>query len=74
MTNDQKISTNAATSEGLTKREMIAAMAMQAMLTNNHVLSNRQIMLCCAHADALLEALSVPPEEKHSIYSLEDND
>ena len=58
----------------LTKREQIAAMAMQSMLKNHAVLSKRQLMLCCAHADALLEVLSLPEKEQHSIYSLDDND
>lgn len=60
----------------LTKRELIAAMAMQGMLASGktYLLSDGQLRKCCAYADALLEELAGASNEKRSIYSLEDND
>jgi hypothetical protein len=48
---------------GLTKRELIAAMAMQGMLTHRHLVHefNQVAGLAEKHADALIERLAADP-------------
>ena len=49
--------------DGLTKREQIAAMAMQGLLAHRHVAHefNQVASLAEKHADALIERLSADP-------------
>jgi hypothetical protein len=48
---------------GLTKRELIAAMAMQGLLTHRHLIheSNQVASLAEKHADALIARLAANP-------------
>ncbi len=50
---------------GLTKRELIAAMAMQELLTHRHLVHefNQVASLAEKHADALIKRLSADPAE-----------
>jgi len=48
---------------GLTKRELVAAMAMQGLLTHRHLVQefNQVASLAEKHADSLIERLSANP-------------
>jgi hypothetical protein len=50
---------------GLTKRELIAAMAMKGLLTHRHLVHefNQVASLAKKHADALIERLAADPAE-----------